>query len=249
METNRRRFISTALSGGLAATLPLSSCSRSDSIESSTVVKDRYEKLDQILKQPVFRKEWFTSPVIIDTVELLRYENSFLCRVRSKEGAVGISVGHGFQLKSLYPIFTNLIQPFFLNQDARDLDLLMEKVYIYKLNFRLSGLALGAPLATLELAILDMMGHMVGKSIGQLIGEVHYSEIEVYQATEYRDKPVEESMELITRDVNENNARALKIKVGGLMYETKDIHAVGPPGRTETMIPLVRKTFGEKMVL
>jgi len=249
MDTNRRKFISTALSGGLAATLPLSSCSRSDSIESSTVAKDRYEKLDQILKQPVFRKEWFTSPVIIDTVELLRYENSFLCRVRSKEGAVGISVGHGFQLKSLYPIFTNLIQPFFLNQDARDLDLLMEKVYTYKLNFRLSGLALGAPLATIELAILDMMGHIGGKSIGQLIGEVHYSEIEVYQATEYRDKPVEESMELITRDVNENNARALKIKVGGLMYETEDIRAVGPPGRTETMIPLVRKTFGEKMVL
>ena len=249
METNRRKFISTALSGGLAATLPLSSCSRSDSIESSTVVKDRYEKLDQILKQPVFRKEWFTSPVIIDTVELLRYENSFLCRVRSKEGAVGISVGHGFQLKSLYPIFTNLIQPFFLNQDARDLDLLMERVYIYKLNFRLSGLALGAPLATIELAILDMMGHIGGKSIGQLIGEIHHSEIEVYQATEYRDKPVEESMELITRDVNEYNAGALKIKVGGLMFGTENIHAVGPPGRTETIIPLVRKTFGDKMVL
>ena len=249
METNRRNFLSTALSGGLAATLPLSSCSRSDSIGSSTVAKDRYEKLDQILQQPVFRKEWFTSPVIIDTVELLRYENSFLCRVRSKDGAVGISVGHGFQLKSLYPIFTNLIQPFFLNQDARDLDLLMERVYIYKLNFRLSGLALGAPLATMELAILDMMGHIGGKSIGQLIGEIQHSEIEVYQATEYRDKPVEESMELIIRDVNEYNAGALKIKVGGLMFGTENIHAVGPPGRTETIIPLVRKTFGDKMVL
>ncbi|HEC42195.1 MAG TPA: mandelate racemase/muconate lactonizing enzyme family protein [Bacteroides sp.] len=248
MATNRRRFISTAVSGGLAATLPLSSCNRGDSINSDAL-QENYEKLDQILKQPVFRKEWFTSPVIIETIELLRYENNFLCRVRSKDGAVGISVGHGSQLKSLYPIFTNLVQPFFIGQDALDLDLLMERVYIYKLNFRLSGLALGAPLATIELAILDMMGHIAEKPIGQLIGEIHHPEVEMYQATEYRDKPVEESMELITRDVNENNARALKIKIGGLMFETKDINAAGPPGRTETMIPLVRETFGDDMVL
>lgn len=33
------------------------------------------------------------------------------------------------------------------------------------------------------------------------------------------------------------------------MFETEDMHAVGLPGRTETMIPLVRKTFGDDMVL
>jgi L-alanine-DL-glutamate epimerase-like enolase superfamily enzyme len=249
MKTNRRQFLSTAVSGGLAATLPLTSCHPGDSINSDASLKEDYEKLDQILKQPVFRKEWFTSPVIIESIELLRYENNFICRVRSKDGAEGISVGHGSQLRSLYPVFTNLIQPFFINKDARDLNLIMEKVYIYKLNFRLSGLALGAPLATLELAILDMMGHIAGKSIGQLIGEIHHSEVEVYQATEYRDKPVEESMNLITRDVNENNARALKIKIGGLMFTTEDMNALGPLGRTETMIPLVRETFGDNMVL
>lgn len=249
MTTNRRKFISTAVSGGIAATLPLSACNRMDSAETSTLVKDRYEKLDQILKQPVFRKEYFSSPVIIETIELLCYENNFLCRVRSQDGAIGISVGHGSQLRTLYPVFTNLVQPFFINKDARDLDLILEKVYIYRLNFRLSGLALGVPLATIELAILDMMGRIAGKSIGELIGDVHHSEIEVYQATEYRHLPVEESLELIIRDVNENNARAVKIKIGGLMYHTADMHAVGPPGRTEAMIPLVRETFGDDMVL
>jgi L-alanine-DL-glutamate epimerase-like enolase superfamily enzyme len=249
MKTNRRQFISTAVSAGLAATLPLSSCSRIDSINSPTALKEKYEKLDQILQQPVFRREFFSSPVIIETIELLRYENNFLCRVRSKDGAVGISVGHSSQLRTLYPVFTDLVQPFFINKDACDLDLILEKVFIYRLNFRLSGLALGVPLATIELAILDMMGHIAGKSIGQLIGGIYHSEIEVYQATEYRHLPVEESMELIIRDVNENNARALKIKIGGLMYHTEDMNVIGPPGRTEAMIPLVRKTFGDDMVL
>jgi L-alanine-DL-glutamate epimerase-like enolase superfamily enzyme len=93
------------------------------------------------------------------------------------------------------------------------------------------------------------MGRIAGKPIGQLIGEIHHPEVAVYQATEYREKSVAESMKLITRDVEEYNAKALKIKVGGLMFTTDDLHAVGPKGRTEEIIPLVRKTFGDKMVL
>jgi len=249
MKTNRRQFISTAIVGGLAATLPLTSRGMSLPISNSEALKDKYARLDEILKQPVFKKEFFNSPVIIESLELLRYENSFLCRVRSKDGAEGISVGHSGQLRTQYPIFTNLLQPFFIGKDARDLDQLIEKVYIYKLNFRLSGMALGVPLATIEFAILDMMGHIAQKPIGQLIGSIQHPKVAVYQATEYREKSVEESMELIKRDVAEYNAKALKIKVGGLMFGTTDMNAVGPAGRTETIIPLVRKTFGEKMVL
>jgi L-alanine-DL-glutamate epimerase-like enolase superfamily enzyme len=249
MKSNRRKFISTAITGGLAATMPLQSFGRSTTKSASESFMTDYSKLDEILKKPVFKKELFSSPVIIETVELLRYRNSFLCRVRSKDGATGISVGHSGQLRSLYPVFTNLLQPFFIDQDARNLDRLVEKAYEYNLNFRLSGLALGVPLATIEFAILDMMGRIAGKSIGQLIGEIHNPEVAVYQATEYREKPVAESLELIKRDVAEYNAKALKIKVGGLMFMFKDINAVGPAGRTEEIIPLVRKTFGDDMTL
>jgi len=249
MDIKRRRFLTTTLAGGLASTLPLSSLGQTASPPISDEVQNRYDSLDQILKQPVFKKELFSSPIIIETLELLHYDNSFLCRVRSTDGAVGFSAGHSDQLRSLYPIFTNNLQPFFINKDARDLDLILEKVYIYRLNFRLSGLALGVPLAAIEFAILDMMGRIAGKSMGQLIGDIHHPEVEVYQATEYRERSVEESIELIKRDVTEYNAQAVKIKVGGLMFMTRDMHAVGPPGRTEEIIPLVRKTFGDEMVL
>jgi len=248
MKTNRRKFISTAVAGGLAASIPFQTKGFSQQPVSDLII-EKYKKLDEILQQPVFKKELFGSPVIIEKLELLRNGNSFLCRVRSKDGAEGISVAHGGQMRNLYPIFTNTLQPFFIGKDARDLDLLLEKVYIYNLNFRLSGLALGAPLSSIEFAILDMMGKIAGKTMGELIGEIHHPTVEVYQATEYREKSVEESMELIKRDVAEYNAQALKIKVGGLMFMTDDINAVGPKGRTETIIPLVRKTFGDDMVL
>ena len=249
METNRRKFIETAIAGGLAATLPLTSRSSETANSGAALLNANYAKLDEILKQPVFKKEFFPNSVIIETLELLRFKDSFLCRVRSKDGAEGISVGHGAQLKSQYPIFTNLLQPFFINKDARELDLILEKVFIYKLNFRLNGMAIGVPLATIEFAILDMMGRIAEKSIGQLIGDIHSPKVSVYQATEYREKSVAESMELIIRDVEQYKAKALKIKVGGLMFETENMNAVAPTGRTEEIIPLVRKTFGDKMIL
>jgi len=249
MKTNRRNFISTAVAGSLAAAIPVSVYSQKLESTVSEKVIDNYEKLDKILQQPIFNKDLFNTSVIIETLELLRNGNSFLCRVRSKNGEEGISVSNGGQMRSLYPIFNNLVKPFFIGKDARDLDLLLDKVYIYNLNFRLSGMALGVPLSSVEFAILDMMGKIAGKPMGELFGKIHHPEVAVYQATEYREKPVEESMELIKRDVAEYNAKALKIKVGGLMFMTSDINAVGPRGRTETIIPLVRKTFGDDMVL
>jgi L-alanine-DL-glutamate epimerase-like enolase superfamily enzyme len=244
---NRRKFINTALAGGLAAS-PLSCTGSKAENLNPEAVRNRYARLDEVLRQPVLKRELFRAPVIIETLELLRYQNSFLCRVRSKDGAEGISVSHS-GLNSLYPIFGHALQPFFIGKDAVDLDLLLEKVYIYNLNFRLSGMALGIPLATIEFAILDMLGRIAGKPMGQLIGDIHHPRVKVYQATEYREKSVEESLELIKRDVAEYNAHALKIKVGGLMFMTADINAVGPPGRTEAIIPLIRKTFGDEMFL
>lgn len=249
MKTNRRNFITTALASSLAAAVPVSAYAQKPSAAISEKVKENYEKLDKILQQPVFKRGLFSSPVIIETLELLRNENSFLCRVRSKNGEEGMAVSNGGQMRSLYPVFNNLVKPFFIGKDARGLDVLMEKVFIYNLNFRLSGMALGVPLSSVEFAILDMMGKIAGKPMGELFGEIHHREVAVYQATEYREKPVGESLELIKRDVAEYSAKALKIKVGGLMFMTSDINAVGPPGRTETIIPLVRKTFGDDMVL
>lgn len=215
MMANRRKFVSTALGGGLAS-LPLSS---SSGRAASASLNDRYRRLDEILKQPVLKKQLFGAPVIIETVELLRLNSSYLCRVRSRDGAEGISVGHS-GMSTLFPIFLRDVRPFFLGKDARELDLILEKVYIYNFNFRLDGMALGLPLATIEFAILDMLGRIANKSVGQLIGEIHNPEVGVYMATEWRERSVEESIELIKKAFAAYDLRALKIKIGGLMFMT-----------------------------
>ena len=248
MTTSRRRFVEAGLFGGMSAALPASSPGAAATPSAPGQPNPRYAKLDEILRQPVLKRELFPAPVVIESVELLRQGDSFLCRVRSRDGAEGLSVGHS-GLKVLYPLFVHNLQPFFIGKDARDLDLLLERVFVYGFNFRYNGISIGTPLATIELAILDLLGRVAAKPFGQLVGDVHHPQVSVYQATEYREKPVEESLELIRRDVEEYDARALKIKVGGLMFMTTDLRAAGPPGRTEAIIPLVRRTFGDGMAL
>jgi L-alanine-DL-glutamate epimerase-like enolase superfamily enzyme len=246
MDTNRRGFITTAIAGGLAAALPISA--HGSSPKTSKVVPDvnaNYAKLDAVLKQPVFKRELFPNPVIIDSLELLRYKESFLCRVRSRDGADGISVSNSNQMEVLYPMFVKRMQPFFIGKDARDIEALTEEVTVFKSNYKAQSLAIWVPLATIEFAILDMFGRMSGKSIGQLIGDKIYNpQIAVYQANGERDISAEETIDHLQRDVAISKAKAIKFKLGGRMS-----HPEYPAGRSEKLIPLVRKTFGDKMVI
>lgn len=225
--------------GSLAATLPLSACSQSNPANPVT-----NNELNKILQEPVLKRDLFSTPVIMETIELIRYKNNFICRIRTKDGAEGISVSNNMQMVSLYPIFINRIQPFFVGKDARDLDSLLEEVYVYKSNYKLQSLAIWVPLATLEFAVLDLLGKIANKPMGALIGEIHNSEIAVYQANNNRGRSPEESIERIKQTAQETQAQAIKFKIGGRMSREED-----PPGRSEKLIPLVRETFGDDMTI
>jgi L-alanine-DL-glutamate epimerase-like enolase superfamily enzyme len=244
MKTSRRKFISTSVAGGLAATIPGVAYTRNTG-EVPDAIKEKYAALDKILGQPVLKRELFQSPVIIESLELLRLNNNFLCRVRSKDGAVGISVPNDAQMRSLYPVFTNRLQPYFIGKDARDLEKLLEGVYVYQSNYKMQSLALWVPLASIEFAILDMLGQISGKSIGELIGQIHNKKVRIYEANGERAITPEKTIENLKQQVEATSSKALKFKVGGRMSNNYE----EPAGRSEALIPLVRKTFGDDMVI
>jgi len=131
MTTNRRQFIKKSVLGTAAVPLMINHIPS----ETSPEIEERYQKLDAIASKPVFQQELFSDPVIIASLELLRYEDSFLCRVRSKDGAEGISVSNNDQMKSLYPVFVHRLQPYFIGKDARKLEQLLDEVYVYQSNY------------------------------------------------------------------------------------------------------------------
>lgn len=240
MKTNRRTFLTAAAIGGLAAVTGKSA--EKPGRGESDAVAERKAKIDAALARPVLKRELFRSPVIIESVELLRHENRFLCRVRSKDGAEGLSVAHS-TMSRLYPVFLHNLQPFFIGKDARELDRILEKVFIYGFNFRYNGISLGIPLATIEFAILDLLGRIAGLPVTRLVGEIHHPAVAIYVATEFRERPLDEHLRMIQAAVAEHDTTALKIKVGTLMFMTKDMNDPGPVGKTERLIPKVREVY------
>src|ERR1700744_2904604 len=182
---NRPRFLATALTSGAAAA---SSSAFGQFLNAPRhglpgTLKERYAKCDIILQQPVFKRELFKDPVIIQSIEPLTRDKQYICRVRSKDGHEGIAVSNAQQMEVLYPIFTKRIAPFFIGKDARDIEALLEEVTVYESNYKATGLAIFVPMATLEFAILDMFGKMANRSIGLLISDKIYNPmISVYQA-------------------------------------------------------------------
>src|ERR1700733_138245 len=242
MQATRREAIRSTFAAGLTAGLPAMA---SATPSQSSPLKAKYAKLDAAASQPVFKRDLFPEPAIIQTVELLHYGRSWLCRVRTKDGAEGMSVSNSQQMEVLYPIFAKRIAPYFIGKDARDIEALLEEVTVYESNYKATGLAIFVPMATLEFAILDMFGKMANRSIGLLISDKIYNpSINVYQANGERYITAEETIEHLQRDVDISKAKAIKFKLGGRMS-----HPETPVGRSEKLIPLVRKTFGDKMVI
>ena len=66
----RRTFFQSAGLGGIAAAMsPLASCSQVAHTDQKA--GERYKLLGEVLQQPVFKKELFTSPVIIASVVIV----------------------------------------------------------------------------------------------------------------------------------------------------------------------------------
>jgi len=243
MHATRREIFKSSFASAAAAILP--NPSPRHHTPASSEFAANCAKLDAVAALPVFKRELFPNPVIIDSIELLHYKKSWLCRVRSKDGAEGISISNAQQMASLYPIFMDRVAPFFLEQDARDLERLLELSMVFQSNYKATGLAVFVPLATLEFAILDMFGKMSKRPIGLLISDKIYNpKIAVYQANGERYISAEETIAHLQRDVAISKAKAIKFKLGGRMS-----HVETPPGRSEKLIPLVRKTFGDQMII
>jgi L-alanine-DL-glutamate epimerase-like enolase superfamily enzyme len=244
MPATRRDLFKSGVATAASAVLPKSPWPAHHAFTPAEV-QAAYAKCDAAAALPVFRHDLFPDPVIIDSIELLHHQKSWLCRIRSKDGAEGIAVSNAQQMQVLYPIFLQRIAPFFLNRDARDLEALMEEVTVFQNNYKATGLAIFVPMATVEFAILDMLGKMANRPIGLLISDKIYNpRISVYQANGERGISPELTIEHLQRDVAISHAKAIKFKLGGRMS-----HPETPPGRSETLIPLVRKTFGDAMVI
>jgi L-alanine-DL-glutamate epimerase-like enolase superfamily enzyme len=204
----------------------------------------RSAQIDRAFASPVLRRELWPDPVRIASIEVLKAGEQFLVRVRSHDGATGIAVGHPDVLETTWPILTRKIAPFFAGKDARDLESLLAGVYVADSNYKWQGLPFWVPVASLEFAILDLLGQIARKPLGDLLGGVVRRNIAVYRASGNRGNAPEEEIAFLQRLVGETGARAIKFRLGARMrYDEASTR------RDLAMIPLTRKTFGKEMTI
>jgi L-alanine-DL-glutamate epimerase-like enolase superfamily enzyme len=144
-------------------------------------------------------------------------------------------------VRFLMPILKELVIPHFLGKDARDLELLIRQVYLFKNNYKIAGLALWCPVAWVEMSILDLLGKTANQNIADLFGGVLRTEIPVYAASGNRDTTPQQEADILVKWVEQTGVKAVKFKVGGRMSKDQD----SIPGRSEALIPLARKALGD----
>lgn len=202
------------------------------------------EELEEAANSRVLHVQDITSSVIIQSIELLFNNGLYFLRTRSKDGSEGVAVASE-RAAYLYPLLKQLIIPYFIGKDARELETLLEGVYVHQSNYKLSGLALWCCISWVEASLLDMLGRITSKPIGDLLGGVIRNEIPVYVASGNRGTTPEEEIEVLQRKVAETGARAVKFKVGGRMSKNAD----SIEGRSDTLIYLTRATFGNDFTI
>lgn len=233
--TNRRGFMRAgATVAGLALAGP----------SGRAAAIGQQSKVAEALSAPVLRRDLWTEAVPIASIEVLEAGDQFLVRVRARSGATGLAVGHPDVLDTTWPILVRRVAPFFVGKDARDLESLIDGVYLANSNYKWQGLPFWVPVASLELAVLDLLGQVAKKPLGEMFGGVVRRDVAVYRASGNRGNSPEAEIASLQRLVDETGAKAIKFRLGARMrYDDASTR------RDLALIPLTRKTFGDGMTI
>lgn len=230
----RRTFLQSFACVGLAAGARADAASPSGS-----------DELARLLDQPVLDVSFVKQPVTVASVELLRAGRVYLLRTRSTDGVEAITVPNPARMALMYPLFLKQIVPVFIGKDARDLERLLWDVYRHDSNYKLQGLALWVCVATIEMALLELLGQTAQRPLADFFGGTLRRDIPIYVASGNRGNQPEAELAHLQKLVADSGARALKFRLGGRMSRNAD----SLPGRTETLIPKVREVFGDGFTL
>ncbi|HZS09567.1 MAG TPA: mandelate racemase/muconate lactonizing enzyme family protein [Blastocatellia bacterium] len=238
MKKSRREFIR---SGAAAGTLGVIPTSLTPAAEKSAELA---AKIDKAFGAPVLRTEFFKQPVRLASIELLRNGKHYLVRARSTDGAVGIAGAHSSVIATTYPILLRRVIPSFIGKDARELESLIHEVYLRDSNYKWQGLPFWVCVAGVETAVLDLLGKVANKPVGELLGGIVRKDVAVYRASGNRGNTPDQEIDYLRKIVAETGAKAIKFRLGARMrYDdasTKRDHA---------MIPLTRRVFGDAMTI
>ena len=180
----------------------------------------------------------------LDIYSIETFCNNFvgLVRVRTKDGSEGWGQVSPYNADITALVVHRQIAPYALGKDALDIESLV--LEIPEREHKFPGSYLRRALAGLDTALWDLRGKLEKKSVCEMIGGTTRA-LRVYASSMKRDITPQVEAERFVRLRDELGYDAFKFRVGKECGHDEDEW----PGRTEEIIPAVRKALGEDVAL
>jgi L-alanine-DL-glutamate epimerase-like enolase superfamily enzyme len=178
----------------------------------------------------------------IKSIETFTSGSLSIVRVRTDSGQEGYGQIAPFNADISATVLHRMVAPKALGKDPAALDAISDRCI--EDNYKFPWSFVCRALAGLDTALWDLHGKTAGKSVCELLGGKPRP-LPVYGSSMSRDiKPVDEAARL-ARLRDEKGFRAFKIRVGKVCGHDEDQW----PGRTEELVPAVRKAIGNEVAL
>jgi L-alanine-DL-glutamate epimerase-like enolase superfamily enzyme len=163
-------------------------------------------------------------------------------RVRTDDGFEGIGQTAPFHADITAQVLHRQVAPHVMGRDAGNIadlvDLCIEREY------KFPGSYICRAVGGLDTALWDLKGKLEGKSVCELLGGKPRL-FPAYGSSMRWDIPPKDESSRLSRLMDTHGYKAFKIRIGSICGHDKDTW----PGRTEALVPAVRKAIGDDISL
>ncbi len=184
------------------------------------------------------------SPAHTRLVRLETFATTFVCFVRATaaDGRTGWGQVAPYHADITGDVLHRLVAPHALGMDGADIDAIVDLVPEREHKF--PGSFLMRALGGVDTALWDLAGKRAGKSVTELIGGTPGT-VRAYASSMKRDIGPEEEAARLARLRDEHGFDAFKFRIGAECGHDIDEW----PGRTEAIVPAVRRALGDSATL
>ena len=178
----------------------------------------------------------------IESIETFSTKQVTVVRVRTDDGAEGWGQTAPFNADITATVLHRQVVPHALGSDATDIEGLTERCI--EEEYKFPGSYVCRAVGGLDTALWDLRGRLEGKSVCELLGGTPRP-FPVYGSSMSRDITPQDEADRLVRLRDEKGYRAFKIRIGRKCGHDEDQW----PGRTEELVPTVRKAVGDDVSL
>jgi L-alanine-DL-glutamate epimerase-like enolase superfamily enzyme len=234
MRDDRRRFIKSIAATGLVTSPLLKAEPAIQKMHAPPVVGGALDGW------PVLSRK--TGLKIKSVESFTQGTNVSIIRVKADDGSEGYGQTAPFDADVSATVLHRKIAPLVLGQDPADLSAIVDRCI--EDNYKFPWSFVCRALAGVDTAVWDLLGKREKRSVCELIGGKPRP-FTVYGSSMSRSIKPEEEAARLARLRDEKGFGAFKVRIGRVCGHDQDQW----PGRTEALIPAVRKGVGDKVAI